>query len=142
LFGELGYLNGQRGEGPPENRCGATPLVDATIRFFEEFLFNEKESPPTQLPPREATRGKSREDEEGKGGNKVMGSFEPTYMYDAMKEKRQLKRLLVRSRATYDSAPLLLISLPTVHRMANSKTQKSFSASTLTLLMKSCPSQS
>jgi hypothetical protein len=40
----------------------------------------------------------SKADEDEKDSN-VVGLFKPTYMYDAMKEKRQLKLLLVRSRA-------------------------------------------
>ena len=104
LFREVCDLKEQRGERAPENRGGATPLVDATIRFFEEFMFNEKESPPTQQPPQQ-----SREDEEGKKENKAMDSFEPKYMYDVMKEKSQLKKLLVRSRGIHDGVTLLLI---------------------------------
>jgi ubiquitin carboxyl-terminal hydrolase 10 len=94
LFRELGDLKGQRGSGGLENGGGATPLVDATVRFFEEFMFKEKEPPPTQQSPQQAAGGKLREDEE----HNPVDSFEPTYMYDAMKEKRQLKNLLVRSR--------------------------------------------
>ena len=37
-----------------------------------------------------------RADEEKKDDH-VVDSFEPTYLFDAMKEKRQLKHLLVRS---------------------------------------------
>jgi len=86
LFRELGDLKGRRGAGVPETGGGATPLVDATVRFFKEFLV-EQESPSTQQQSQLVTGGTSRVD-----------SFEPTYMYDAMKEKRQLKPLLVRSR--------------------------------------------
>ena len=94
LFRELGDLKGRRRAGGPETGGGATPLVDATVRFFEEFISKEKE------PLQQAARGKPREDEEVKKGHNAVDSFEPTYMYDAMKEKRQLKNLLVRSRAT------------------------------------------
>jgi hypothetical protein len=99
LFRELGDLKGARGARSPETGGGATPLVDATTRFFEELLFKEGGPPPTQQPPQQAARGKSREDEEEKKGNKVVDSFEPTYVYDAVKEKRQLNNLLVRSCA-------------------------------------------
>ena len=92
MFRELGDMRGQRGAGHPE-----LPLVDATVRFVEEFVFKDKEPPLTQQLPQQVTGGKPREDEEE---NKVVGSFEPTYMYDAMKETRQLKHLLVRSFAT------------------------------------------
>ena len=97
LFRELGDSNGQRRAGDPETGGGTTPLVDATVRFFEEFALTEKDTPPTKQPLQWVTTGNSREDEEEKKENKVVGSLEPTYMYDAMRGKRQLKRLLVRS---------------------------------------------
>jgi ubiquitin carboxyl-terminal hydrolase 10 len=90
LFRELGNLKGQRRAGVPETGGGATPLVDATVRFVKEFIVEEQ----SQL----ATGGTSRAEEVKKDDN-VVDSFESTYMYDAMKEKRQLKPLLVRSRA-------------------------------------------
>ena len=94
LFRELGDLKGQREEGGFINGGGATPatpLVDATVRFFEEFMSREKEPPPAQqLTLQTATR------EDGEEKNKVLDSFEPTYMYDAMKGKKLLKQLLVR----------------------------------------------
>jgi hypothetical protein len=99
LFKNLGDLNIQRGAGGPETGGGAIPLVDATVRFFEEFTFKE-EPTPMQQPLQQAAMGKPRENEEEKTENKVVDSFEPTYLYDAMKEKRQLKDLLVRFRAT------------------------------------------
>jgi hypothetical protein len=86
LFRELGDLKGQRGARVPETGGGATPLVDATVRFFKEFIVEE--SPSTQQPSQPATGETSRTD-----------WFEPTYLYDVMKEKRQLKPLLVRSHA-------------------------------------------
>jgi hypothetical protein len=99
LFKEL---MGQRGAGRPGPETGGatpvTPLVDATVKFFEEFIVEEKE-PPTTPQLRQTARKKPREGEDGKKENKVVDSFEPTYMYDAMREKRQLKKLLVRSYA-------------------------------------------
>jgi len=86
LFRELGDLKGRRGAGVPETGDGATPLLDATVRFFKEFIVEEESS--TQQQSQLTTAGTSRAD-----------SFEPTYMYNVMKEKRQLKSLLVRSRA-------------------------------------------
>ncbi|KAH9998210.1 hypothetical protein BJV77DRAFT_740567 [Russula vinacea] len=87
-------LKGQRGEGSSEIGGGATPLVDATVKFFEEFMNREKHSPPTQRPLRQLTGGKMREDGEEEKEPDVVDSFETTYIYDAIKEKRQLKRLL------------------------------------------------
>jgi hypothetical protein len=97
VFSELGYLKEQRRAGVPETGGGATPLVDATARFLKEFLV-EEESPSRQQQSQPDTGGTSRADEDKKDDN-VVDSFEPTYVYNAMKEKRQLKPLLVRSRA-------------------------------------------
>jgi hypothetical protein len=97
LFRELDDLKGQRGARIPETGGGPTRLVDATVRFFKEFIVQD-ESPSTQQQSLPATGGTSRAEEEMKDDNAV-DSFEPTYMYDAMKEKRQLKPLLVRSRS-------------------------------------------
>ena len=100
LFRELGDLKAQRGEGDPGTGSGAMPLVDATVRFFEEFRSEAKEPLSTQQPLQQAARGKSREDDEEREEHSAVDSSEPLYMYDAMKEKRQLKHLLVRSCAT------------------------------------------
>ena len=91
LLRELGDLKGLRGSGGPETGAGATPVADATVRFFEEFAFKE--------PPQQATSGPRGPDEAKKEHNAV-DSFEPTYLYDAMTDKRQLRNLLVCSRAT------------------------------------------
>ena len=101
LFSELGDLKGTRGAGLSETSDGATPLVDATSRFFEEFRFKGKQQP--QEPPQQVAGGNVKEDE---GTKKEINadSFKPSYMYDAMKEKIQLKKLLVRFRATYRPA--------------------------------------
>jgi ubiquitin carboxyl-terminal hydrolase 10 len=93
LFRELGDLKGQHEAEGTETGGDATPLVDATVRFFEEFIIKNKE------PPEQVARGNPREDEETKKEHSAVDSFKPTYMYDAMKEKRQLKKLLVRSHA-------------------------------------------
>ena len=130
-------LKGQHGAGSSEIGGGATPLVDATVKFFEEFMNREKHSPPTQRPLRQLTGGKMREDGEEEKEPDVVDSFETTYIYDAIKEKRQLKRLLVRSFAM--SSPAVTdLCRPYVYRMANSGMRKSFSASTLAHLTKSC----
>ena len=101
LFREPGALKGQReaGQAGGGGGGGVTPLVDATMRFFEEFMLKEELSP-AQQPPQEAAGGKPSEDEETKIEYNAGDSFEPMYLYGAMKEKRQLKTLLVRSRAT------------------------------------------
>jgi hypothetical protein len=94
LFKKLGSLKGQRGGGVSEADGGVIPLVDATTRFIEEFLVKEKESPPVQQPPRQVA-GVTRRGDEEKNKQNVFDSFDPAYMYDAMKEKRQLKDFLV-----------------------------------------------
>ena len=93
LFTELCDLKGQHAAGASETGGGATPLVDATVRFLKEFVVEE--SPPMEQQSQPATSGTMGADEE-KEDDEVVDSFEPTYMYDAMKEKKQLKSLLVR----------------------------------------------
>jgi hypothetical protein len=137
LFRELGDLNAQRGAGDPGTGSRATPLVDATVRFFEEFRSEEKEPLPTQQPPQQAARGKLMEGEEEKQEPSAADPFEPLFMYNAMKEKRQLKHLLVRSYAMLRPA-VPDPCWPNVYRMANSRTRKSFSAFTSTRLTRSC----
>jgi Family of unknown function (DUF6535) len=95
LFRRWGDLKGQSGTGGPETGGGATSLMDATVIFFDEFMNKEKGPFPTQ----QISGGKLRECEEAKKEPNDVDSFEPTYIYNAMKEKRQLKNLLVRSRA-------------------------------------------
>jgi Ubiquitin carboxyl-terminal hydrolase len=102
LFRELGDLKRQqRGAVGPESDGDAIPLVDATVRLFEEFTFKEKKSHPIQVTQPSLQQAAGREPMEDEGENeeqKVADTFEPTYMYDAIKEKRQLKNLIVRSR--------------------------------------------
>ena len=94
LFMGLGDLKGQRRAGVSD---GSTPLVDATVRFFKDFIIQE-ESHSAQHQSQLVTGGTSKADEEKEGDN-VIDSFEPTYLYNAMKENRRLKPLLVRSCA-------------------------------------------
>ncbi|KAF8475266.1 hypothetical protein DFH94DRAFT_117972 [Russula ochroleuca] len=93
LFRELGDLKGPRGAGVSETSDGATPLVDATLRFFEEFMF-KGEPPPAQQPPQQIAGRIRREDEDARKEHDAVDSFEPTYIYDAMKGKRQLEAFL------------------------------------------------
>ena len=104
LFKQLGDLREQGGTGDPAAGDGAKPLVDATVRFFKEFRNKENRPPLTQQPLRQAAGGKPKEDEEAKKAPNAVDSFEPTYIFDAMKEKTQLKRLLVRFRAMWGPA--------------------------------------
>ena len=99
LFRDLGDLKGPHGAGILETNDVATPLVDATLKFFEEFMFNEVPSPP-QDPPQQVAAGGMKEDEETKENVNSDDPFKPIYMYDAMKEKRQLRKSLVRSYAS------------------------------------------
>ena len=93
LLSDLGDQMGQPGPGVPETGGGATPLLDATMRFFKEFIVQEL--PSTQEQSQPAVGGTLTAEKE----KNLVDSFEPTYIYDAMKEKRQLRPLLVRSRA-------------------------------------------
>ena len=101
LFRKLGDLKRQRGTGLPEAGGSATPLADATTRFFDEFIF--KEEPPSQL-PQQAAGGRLKEAEDAKKEHNVKDPFEPRYLYGAMEEKEHLKILLVRF---YDQYPPL-----------------------------------
>ena len=92
LLKELGDLKEQRGARDLETGGGgATPLADATVRFFDESMIKE-EPPAAQQQPQQTSGRKPGEDEDAK----KVDSFEPIYMYDAMKENIQLKSLLVR----------------------------------------------
>ena len=93
-FRELGDLKERRGADVPDTNGDATPLVDATARLFKEFSVEESQP---------VTGRKSRTDGEKRDKNNV-DSFEPTYIYDAMKEKRQLKPLLVRSHVHVEAS--------------------------------------
>ena len=100
LFRELSDLKEQCGPGGSKTDDRATPLVDATVNLLEEFMLKENEPHPPQQPLQQAAGGKLRglsDDEGAKKEHHAMDSFEPVYMYDAMKEKRNLDHLLVRS---------------------------------------------
>ena len=76
-FRDLGELMDQRELEPGNDQQtdgGMTVLVDATVKFLAEFVSKEKEDSGTD-------------------------PFIPAYMYDAMKEKRQFKNMLVGSYA-------------------------------------------
>ena len=68
-----------------------TPLVDAAVRFFEEFKL-EKGACLT----RHVARERPRKDEE-LDSVVESGFIRTTYMYGAMKENKRPKALLVRS---------------------------------------------
>jgi len=92
LVGQCGQLKGRQNGGP------RTVLVDATVRFLGEFV--DKEKPYlTQQSQQLAEKGKARENERVKKEDNGTDPFIPTYVYDAMKEKRQFKRILVRTCA-------------------------------------------
>ena len=103
LFSDLGRLTsqtGRRGQGEGQQAGSvATPLVDATVRLLDEFVYKDKPSL-TQQSPQRAEKGKAWEDEKEKEVDDGTNPFLPTYVYDAMKEKRRLKDMLVRSCAT------------------------------------------
>jgi hypothetical protein len=99
LFEGRARLVGQQGLGEghwQETGGGATPLVDATIKVLDEFVHKETPSA-MQQPQQKAEKGKSMEDKEEKEEHDTVDSLELTYIYDVMKEKRQLNSLLVRT---------------------------------------------
>ena len=71
-------------------------LVNATFRLLNEFVHKEKTSL-TQWSLQLAQKGKAREDETERKEDNDMDPFIPTYVYDAMKEKKQFKGMLVRA---------------------------------------------
>ncbi|KAI9446193.1 hypothetical protein H4582DRAFT_1904182 [Lactarius indigo] len=90
LFKELGRLMGRREREAPESGDGATPLVDATVKLLEEFAYEEKK--PLPAPQQQGSRSKAKEEEEKKEEENV-DSFMPTYVYDAMKEKKRFDNM-------------------------------------------------
>jgi hypothetical protein len=92
----LGRLMGQHGQGKGQQTGRGTVLVDSTVRLLDEFVYKEKLSPTQQSLL--ADKGKAREEEREKDDDDT-DPFIPTYMYDAIKEKRQFKNILVRSCA-------------------------------------------
>jgi ubiquitin carboxyl-terminal hydrolase 10 len=81
LFAELGkYLTGTI-VGAQTNGGKATPLVDATIDFLKELQ---------PIPAHLKTKGKEVDREED-----GLKSFIPTYVYDAMKEKKRFDTMRV-----------------------------------------------
>ena len=96
LFRELSDMKRQHGAEVPETGGSSTPLVDATVEFSDEFVYKEALSITQQL-QQKAAKGKVTENEEGKKEHIVVDSFNTRHMYIAMKEKRRLKDLLVRS---------------------------------------------
>lgn len=90
LFTELGkYLPGPAPHAPGAN---ATPLVDAIIQFMKEFGVKESEK-------REGkAKGKEREEDFDE-----LDSFIPTYVYDAMKEKKRFASMVVSFVVLYVS---------------------------------------
>jgi ubiquitin carboxyl-terminal hydrolase 10 len=92
LFSELGKLLG----GPALTSKGdsgrGTPLVDATIRFLHEFapVDSGKDDPETSSKAKGKEVDRDRNDEED-----AMDSFIPSYIYDAMKEKKRFDSMRV-----------------------------------------------
>ena len=93
LFSELGRLMCR------ERGSCVTPLVDATVRFLGEFMY-EKPSP-TQQPQPQAERREATGEEKKESDS--AGPFEPTYLYDVMKS--HLDEMVVRSCICIHAAP-------------------------------------
>jgi hypothetical protein len=125
---DIGHLMGYQTGG------GTTVLVDATFRLLDEFVHKDRPSL-TQQSMQLTERGKARENGKMKEGD-GLDSFLPTYVYDAIKEKKQFKNMLVRPCAS--EAPFVTdLCWPIGCRMDGSRMQKGFSASTWTRSTKS-----
>ena len=135
-FWELGELMGKYGPGKSQKSDACmTPLVDATLRFLGEFVY--KENSQSQMPqPQQQTTKDNPSDGEGKKEHNVVDSFEPTYMYDVMKGKAQLKKLLVTLCHVLLSP--IYADLIGLYRMASSRMLRSFSAPTSKRSTKNC----
>ena len=83
LFESIGKVlpGAEEGKRKRDVEEGATPLVDATVRFLREFGPVE--------------RKRDEEEEEG------IDSFLPSYVYDAMKEKKRFASMVVRILGIY-----------------------------------------
>lgn len=98
LFSELRkYLAGPV-IGSQRDGNKATPLVDATIQFLKEFV--------PEPSPSSSTKSKGKEKQEDDFDE--LDSFIPTYVYDAMKEKKRFANMIVSCvryivRAAYSS---------------------------------------
>lgn len=74
---------------------GDTPLVDATIRFLKEFGPVEPKEKEKERRPNGYGKGKERREQEDEGEGDGLDSFMPTYVYDAMKEKKRFDNMRV-----------------------------------------------
>jgi ubiquitin carboxyl-terminal hydrolase 10 len=101
LFRELGRLMSPRDREEGQGTSGsATQLVDATVRFLQEFVYEEKMPLPTQQSQHQTRNANVKEEEDEKKQDDGVDSFIPTYVYDAMKEKKRFDNMRVRPRAT------------------------------------------
>jgi ubiquitin carboxyl-terminal hydrolase 10 len=99
LFRELGRLMGPRDSGEGQGANGsATLLVGATVRFLEEFVYEEKMPLPTQQSKQRTGNVTAKEEGDEKKEDDGVDSFIPTYVYDAMKEKKRFDNMRVRLR--------------------------------------------
>lgn len=81
LFSELGRFLAGPVVGTQKEGSRATPLIDATIQFIREFVPESKADP--------KAKGKEREDDFYEPE-----SFIPSYVYDAMKEKKRFASMI------------------------------------------------
>lgn len=95
----------------------ATPLVDATIKFLKEFQVAKAVETETS---RRGGKGKEKEvnDDDWDGE-----SFIPTYVYDALKEKKRFDHM----RASLVSVWHCSSSSQFIYRVANKRTPKNSS---------------
>ena len=75
----------------------ATPLVDATIQFLKEFVPDAPAN--TNTNGNSKSKGKEREDD----NFDELDSFIPSYVYDAMKEKKRFANMIVRPSLVFSA---------------------------------------
>ena len=104
-------LNGR--EDKPK-AASATPLVDATVEFLKEFVDEKKSKPKDKARLEIVGRSGSSGGLSGKGKEREVRleedddddwdgeSFLPTYVYDAMKEKKRFDNMRVRTYFLFD----------------------------------------
>ncbi|KAF8634512.1 hypothetical protein AX15_000845 [Amanita polypyramis BW_CC] len=132
LFVELERLRGvgagREKEREREKEGSKTPLVDAMVEFIREFVVDVSVKEDGMVNGTGWGKGKERERERESGydddGMWDGESFIPTYVYDAMKEKKRFDNM----RVSFYNMFFIFLRLKNygLYRVVNKKTQKSF----------------
>ena len=103
LFYDLGRLLDNSSENGVSS--SKTPLVDATIKFLREFIPKQKAAPEGKGKAVDRTYNAYGEEEDD-----IMSSFIPSYVYDALKEKKRFDHMRVRRHSSRVYAAHILFS--------------------------------